>query len=87
VRCVRVLWTDAAHIDELCADEVGGPIDGIAVGIMVEDEPTHITVALEIYEGGDYRRLLSIARPMVREIQELARVVSKDTMATQFSGG
>ena len=72
VKCVRVLWTDAAHIDELRVGEVGGPIDGTAVGIMVEDEPTHITLALEVYDGGDYRSLLSIARPMVREIQHLA---------------
>ena len=72
VKCVRVLWTDAAHIDELRVGEVGGPIDGIAVGMLVEDEPTHISVALERYDGGDYRRVLSIARPMVREIQHLA---------------
>mgnify|MGYP003675931554 FL=1 len=39
---------------------------------MVEDEPTHITLALEVYDSGDYRSLLSIARPMVREIRELA---------------
>lgn len=83
---MRVLWTDAAHIAELCPGEVGGAIDGTAVGIMVEDELTHITLALEVYDGGDYRSLLSIARPMVREIQELA-VMPQDTMAKYLSGG
>lgn len=78
MKYVRVLWTDAAHIDELSPDDTGGPIDGLAVGILVEDEETHITVALEAFEDGDYRRLLSIARPMVRHIEQLEPVPRLD---------
>ena len=78
MRYARVLWTDAAHMEELAPGENGGPIDGLACGIVVEDEDSHITLALEAFEDGDYRKLLSIARPMVREVEYLAPVLRLD---------
>ncbi len=62
MKIAMVHWRDASYISEAANPKEYGPIRCTSVGILVVDDPEFVTVALEGFEDGDYRRQLSIPR-------------------------
>lgn len=49
-----------------------GPVDGVSVGVVVQDTPSHITLAMDYWETGDFRHLQSIVRTGITAIKYIS---------------
>lgn len=71
---VAVVWLDATYVhDEMPHDELK-PTPAVTVGKVVNMCATHITIASEVFNDGDYRQVMAIPRGMVQRIVPLKTI-------------
>lgn len=68
---VRITWTDAVYANEIEDGTTLTPMLCVAAGHLIYLSDEHVTIAMEEFDDGSYRRLLSIPQDMVHDITYL----------------
>ncbi len=71
---VIVWWTDSAmHPSDVCRadDPTLGPMSGISAGMLVKDDDEGVTLALDLWDTGDFRTLQSIYRGQIHHVEKI----------------
>jgi hypothetical protein len=74
---VLVIWDDVCA-NSLWSTEVLTPVSCYAVGIVVEDNDSFLTLAGGIAQDDDYLTQISIPKGIIRKIKKLTKINTDD---------